>query len=252
MLDDPAKKRYHLLDCFRGIAFINMAVYHALFLLWDMYDIRPLSNIVMEVYQNLICTSFILISGASLTLMKKSIRDILKLALAAAAVSLATYIATPEYFISFGILHFFTLALIIGTLLKPQLLKIPPAAGAAVSLILFSVLRFADDGFGGFFSIRLFDFPKFLYNFPLSFVLGFPSPSYSSGDYFGLIPWIFAYFAGFFIFRLIRANKKASDFFYKNPKPLFVSFLGRHTLILYLIHQPIIYTVLIIIFKLLG
>ena len=124
MLDDPAKKRYHLLDCFRGIAFINMAVYHALFLLWDMYDIRPLSNIVMEVYQNLICTSFILISGASLTLMKKSIRDILKLALAAAAVSLATYIATPEYFISFGILHFFTLALIIGTLLKPQLLKI--------------------------------------------------------------------------------------------------------------------------------
>ena len=246
---DTAKKRLHLLDYFRGIAFVNMAIYHALFLLDDMYNIRPLPDLIMEIYQNLICSGFILISGAALSLMKKSGRDILKLVLAAAAVSVATYIATPEYFISFGILHFFSLALIIGTAVKPLLYKIPPLFGAALNLLLFTLFYAADDGYGGIFALRLFDFPDALYNFPLSFVFGFPSPTYTSGDYFGLIPWIFLYFAGFFIFRIIRENKKALDFFYKNPKPYFLSFFGRNSLIFYLIHQPIIYAVLYVIFK---
>lgn len=61
-----------------------------------------------------------------------------------------------------------------------------------------------------------------------------------STDYFSLIPWFFLFLTGYFLFRLTgRYLKAAPDF--GRCKPLCA--LGRRSLLVYMLHQPVLYGV---------
>ena len=69
--------------------------------------------------------------------------------------------------------------------------------------------------------------------------LGLPGPGFSSADYFPLLPWCFVFAAGTVVGRLAKAGKFPA-WTYPSRVPFF-SFLGRHALLIYIVHQPVIY-----------
>ena len=78
------------------------------------------------------------------------------------------------------------------------------------------------------------------------FILGFDVPIYSA-DYYPLMPWIFLFFVGTFLGRFFK-NGTAPKFFKADVlQP--IGFIGRHTLIIYLLHQPIIYGAMYLFFE---
>lgn len=89
-----------------------------------------------------------------------------------------------------------------------------------------------------FFAIQL---PDALFQTSFLFPFGIPGPGFRSSDYFPLFPWIFVFFAGGF-FGKLAAGGKFPAFAYKSRIP-FLSWMGRHALILYVVHQPVLYGV---------
>ena len=59
-------------------------------------------------------------------------------------------------------------------------------------------------------------------------------------DYFPILPWIFLFIAGYFLNRILKARGWDEKFFARGNVPV-LNWLGRHTLPIYLIHQPVLY-----------
>ena len=97
----------------------------------------------------------------------------------------------------------------------------------------------------GFFSLKLIDLPEFLYQFKYAAFIGFPNDSFRSSDYFPLIAWIFVYILGYFLWRIIKWFGK-EDFFRRRVYAL--DFLGSHSLIIYMLHQPVLMGICFLIF----
>ena len=129
--------------------------------------------------------------------------------------------------------------------LRKVLEKIPAAVGLIVNLIMFVLTRHIARGSFGFPSFHV-EFPKSLYSGYFSAFFGFPNESFFSTDYFALFPWLFLFLCGLFLYRLTK-DKLPDWKFLKVKIPLF-GFVGRHSLLIYLLHQPIIYAVLTVVF----
>lgn len=136
---DVSAKRSDFLDAYRGLAVFLMMVFHF------CWDLRNFSFVEYSIYdpfwvyfRSLILTLFLTAIGWSsyLTLKKGSNqsfwkRDI-KLFLSASAISLVTYIAVPDQWIYFGILHF----IFIASLLTRPFAKWPIASAVIGAVIL--------------------------------------------------------------------------------------------------------------------
>ena len=72
--------------------------------------------------------------------------------------------------------------------------------------------------------------------------LGLPSPSFSSLDYFPLVPWFGVFLIGAALGKTVYASKR-SLLPWRLPQT-FVNFAGRHSLLIYIVHQPLIMGVL--------
>ena len=88
------------------------------------------------------------------------------------------------------------------------------------------------------------DFFKKLYDNNL-FVIGFPSKSFYSNDYFPLIPWIFMFLTGF----EFGAFLKTQNFFNKFGSDSIIAKIGRHSMKIYLAHQVVLYPLVTLIYK---
>ena len=71
--------------------------------------------------------------------------------------------------------------------------------------------------------------------------------SFFSTDYFPLLPWLFLFWAGYFLHHLLGRERLAPLRRSVCP-PL--GWMGRHSLVLYLLHQPVILGVLTAVFRL--
>lgn len=239
----PAKGRLPLLDEVRGLAIIAMVAYHLFYSMAFLFDM-PVGLTVFnaaQAYEPLIVGVFILVSGCSSRLSRSNLKRGLWLIPCAAVVSLVTLFFTPELVIVFGILHFLALAIIIFHFILPLVRKIPPLAGFLCCVFLFAALYGLPEGYIGVpgFSVRL---PEILYRRDFLFWLGFTSPTFGSEDYFPLLPWFFLFLSGAFIGTPL-AEGRAPEFMRRSyARPL--GFLGRHSLVIYLAHQPVILAVL--------
>ena len=137
--------------------------------------------------------------------------------------------------------------LLTGLLEKP-LRQIPPAAGLAVSAVLFALTRNVSAGYLGFGSLRLW-LPQTLYANYVTAYFGFYPWWFYSTDYFALLPWLFLFWAGYFLYGVI-GRQRMEPLRCSVCPPL--GWLGRHSLLLYLLHQPVIYGVLLVVFRVLG
>ena len=215
-------KRLSFIDSYRGLLIICMVIYHFLIDL-NIYGILSRETTYgtpLNLFQAFIAWGFILISGFSCTLSKNNLnRGLLTLG-CAVVISLGTYLFNPEYFVVFGILHFLGCAMIISAAIDLLPDKIPAAYQTVGFLALFAV----------FYMLNI----------------QYPRPMVSS-DYFPVIPWIFLFLTGRAV-GLLCKKQGFPKFFYRVNIP-FLSTIGKHTLIIYMLHQPLLIGILILVLK---
>lgn len=114
-------------------------------------------------------------------------------------------------------------------------------------LFLFYFTRHAADGYLQL-GHWLITPPGFLYANYFTAYLGFYPFGFFSADYFPLIPWLFLFWTGFYLYHLV--GKERLEPLHRSVCPP-LGWLGRNSLMLYLLHQPVIYGVLTVVFLLL-
>lgn len=125
--------------------------------------------------------------------------------------------------------------------LRSLLDRTPPRLGLAVSFLLFLLVRDVNSGFLGFAGVPLLRLPRGWYTNLATAGLGFPAPAFASSDYFALLPWLFLFWTGFYLYRLRPEIPALPDI--RLPG---LSVISRHSLLLYLLHQPVLYAALVL------
>lgn len=233
------KKRYGLIDTLRGFAVLNMIVYHAIWdwnsffdLEWTWYD-----GTAGFVWQQFICWSFILISGFCFLFSSHPYRRGAVIFACGALVSIVTFVILPSAKIEFGILTFLGCAILLTAVLRPFLQKIPRTMGLILSIALFILTRNINDGYLGFASWRPVQIPAWFYQGRVMTYLGFTAPDFFSSDYFSIFPWYFLFLCGFFLYLLCKDTVVME---YLRRGDVVFAFVGRHALLFYILHQPLL------------
>lgn len=237
-----AKPRMHTLDELRGFAIFCMIFYHAFYTI-GYFFMLPWGAWLMNFFapaEPFFAGLFILIAGLSSNLSHSNLERGVKLAMIAGAITIVTYFVLGEKeMIQFGILHMLSVSMMVYGIINKYLKLIPPWLGIIVNSLLFAVcfsVPMHVFGIPPLFSVTL---PDAMYSTPFLFMFGFPQNSFTSSDYFPLIPWMLLFFAGTYIGR-IGILHKFPKFMFKKRIPFF-AFLGRHSLLIYILHQPVIF-----------
>ncbi len=243
--EQAVSPRYPFLDNLRGLTLLSMILYHAV---WDMVYIfgAPWDWFRSQgayLWQQSICWTFILLSGFCQGLAKRPVKNGGKVFGAGLLVMAATWIFMPAERVVFGVLTLIGSCMLLLVPVRRALEQIPPVIGFLTSFLLFAFFKGVNGGWLGFFDIPLLRVPERLYANLCTAYLGFPAADFYSTDYFSLLPWFFLYLTGYFIYFLFRRRGKLR-LPVQNPMPV-VSFMGRHSLIVYLLHQPLVYGALI-------
>ena len=236
------KTRLHLLDALRGFLMINMIAYHGMWNLVYLFGVKAqwYSGTTKYLWQQFICWSFILLSGFCWNFSRNHWKRGLLVFGGGAVVSLVTCVLMPENRILFGVLTCIGSCMILMIPLEKLLKKLPSGLGLALSFGLFFLLRNCPKGSLGFERFVICALPTSLYRNNLTAYLGFPQPGFFSTDYFSLIPWIFLFMAGYFLHRVLESKNLNGKLFARGNVPV-LNWIGRHSLIVYLLHQPILY-----------
>ena len=207
------RKRYNLLDGIRGLAILNMVAYHAIWDLvylygvkWDWYQSEG-----AYVWQQGICWTFILVSG----------------------------FCYPQARVRFGVLTLIGSCMLLMVPLERYLKKAGAAAGLLMSAALFFLTRNVNRGFLGFEKWNFLKLPGEWYDNWIGTYLGFPERGFYSSDYFSLIPWFFLFLTGYFVNRLLY--QKNLLLYLEAGKSKILEILGRYSLQIYVLHQPLLY-----------
>lgn len=235
--------RVFLLDEIRGFAILCMVVYHAVYNLVFLFgvDFPFFTSTFMNTIRDIFAGGFIFISGAVCHFSKSNLkRGALCFGLGM-VLTVGTLIIIPSELIMFGILHLLGVCMMLYPLVSKLLERIPTALAIILFAILFLLTYNIMCGYLGFKGFVYIDLPNSLYSLNL-FPFGMPSTSFFSSDYFPLFPWMFVFFAGTYFGKALKQNKMPKFFYNSHCKPL--GAIGRNTLLIYLLHQPIIFGIM--------
>ncbi len=231
---DALVKRSNFLDAYRGLGVLLMIVFH---FCWDLRNFGFMEYSIYDpfwvYFRSLILTLFMTAIGwstyltfkkntlAESTLSKGSYRAFwkrdAKLFFAAAVISLATYIATPDQWIFFGILHFiFVVSLITRPLAKWPLVSASIGAGIVAAYHLTDLLVFP----GAFVMITNY--------------LGLPQRTL---DIVFPFPWIGVVLIGPLLGYLNCQKWPIPE----HALSHILAFMGRYALPIYLVHQVFLF-----------
>ncbi|MBO5221924.1 MAG: DUF1624 domain-containing protein [Clostridia bacterium] len=242
------KKRYTVPDLLRGIAVLSMIVYHVLWDLVYIFDV-PFPWFRSEgatVVQLGIRWAFLLISGFCWSFGKRALKRGAFVLLCSAVISGVTAIVTPKSLILFGVLTLIGLGMILTVPLHRWTKRVPPLLGLAVCTLLFILTANIRRGAIDIFGYPLVQLPTGLYANYFTACLGFPPTGFHSSDYVPLIPWIFLYWIGYYLYRIMERYNLLNHLSCISQKHL--EWIGRHALIIYMVHQPLIYGILTVLF----
>ena len=123
--------------------------------------------------------------------------------------------------------------------LERYLKKAGAAVGLLMSAALFFLTRNVNRGFLGFEKWNFLKLPGEWYDNWIGTYLGFPERGFYSSDYFSLIPWFFLFLTGYFVNRLLY--QKNLLLYLEAGKSKILEILGRYSLQIYVLHQPLLY-----------
>lgn len=243
---EKENSRWHLIDTLRGIMLISMIFYHALYdlvCIWGI-NLNWFHGSISNIWQLSICSSFILISGFSWQLGKNHFKRGIIVYCCGILITAVTSLVIPQERIIYGILTFIGLMMLVMIPLNKILKKLNYKVGILIFVLLFLLTYNINNHYIGFSKWNL-AIPDVLYKFGWLTIFGFPSDNFISSDYFSLIPWMFMYITGYYMYFPMSNIKNSKILKLKLP---IINFLGKNTLIIYLIHQPIIYMLCYLIF----
>jgi len=216
------------IDALRGIATVAMVAYHFAF---DLAYFRfTTSNFYRDPFwlhsRTAILSSFLLLAGVSLVLAERDDagrsrfwRHVARIAACAIAVSAASYLAFPRSFIWFGVLHAIALSLILVR---------PLASRPWIALALGIAIVVA----GNTLASPAFDQRALGW-------IGFATVKPITEDYVPLAPWTGVMLIGIAAgHALVRNQFRVIAPLTRLPAVL--AWLGRHSLAVYMLHQPIL------------
>lgn len=223
--------RFYLVDAIRGILIILVVLFHLIFDL-NMYNIIDfdLTILFFEVAKAIVVALFCIISGIAQNLSQNSLKRSVKLILVAYIVTLVTFLFNKNSYVLFGILHCLGFSALIYALIKRYIDNLFGRITPVIWAVLFVVLSFIELPY---------------VNIPHLYMFGFMQHGFSSSDYYPLLPWLFAFLLGTSLAKFIIKNKLPIKFYTIRLNPF--ELIGRHTLIIYLLHQPIFIAVLTLI-----
>lgn len=225
--------RFALIDLVRGLAILAMVVYH---FAWDLYYLGFTTTDVMTepgwmALQRSILASFLGLVGAGLVLghsrgirWRAFWRRFALLATAAALVSAGTYAVFPDYFVFFGVLH----AIAIFSLCALPLVRAP----------LWLVLGLA----GAFLAVSASVVVPEFSNRWLAWI-GLWAESPPTTDIVPFFPWFAVVLLGIAAMRLLLASpvRTVLEHWQAGRWTRWLAVAGRWSLIIYLLHQPLLY-----------
>lgn len=253
------KPRLHLIDEYRGFVVLNMIAYHAIWDLVYMFGVnwQWYKSDVGFVWQQWICWSFILVSGFCWKMGKKPLRRGLMLYGAGVIISLVTIMVMPSSKVLFGVLTLLGSSMILMIPMDLICRRISPIVGVMVSFALFLFTYPVNRGYFGFGKQKLISLPQEWYANGFTTYLGFMEKGFFSTDYFSLIPWFFLFMTGYFLYTLLFKRNVCRDEVGQisvNNSSIIkalessicpqLGWIGKHALIIYMLHQPVIYGLL--------
>lgn len=242
------KGRIHLLDEIRGFAIICMVFFHAFYTMTYMFDMK----LGATMYSFFLPVSlwfaglFIVISGISCRLSHSNAARGGKLFAIAVGLSLVTWLLEYKFgmggtMIWFGILHLLSVSMLIYALLHRVIEKVHPLIAVPLLALFFAITYHLPDGYLQFVNYTL-PLPEWLTSCKFLFPFGITHPDFASADYYPIFPWVFLFLIGASVGRRFTGGKLPNFFYNEHLRPL--AYCGRHTLVIYLAHQPIIYGIL--------
>ncbi|WP_261400082.1 heparan-alpha-glucosaminide N-acetyltransferase [Leisingera daeponensis] len=221
------RPRVWAVDAARGAAILAMVIFHFARDM-EMFGLAaPGSTLTggWAVTARITAGSFLFLSGVSLSLAHKDriqwrafARRNAVLALAALLVTIATFAAMPDSFVYFGILHAILAASIIGLAFVGRPAGIPITAAAAVATVWV-------------FYGRSLPLPPWLGWTGLAMS---PRPAL---DLIPIVPWLAPAFLGIGLGKLLNLRKQSRQ---AGLPVRLLCWLGRKSLIIYLLHQPLL------------
>lgn len=229
-----APARIAVIDLARTAALVGMVVFHT------TYDLAMFRHIPAEtpyvgvwpLLARLVAGSFLFLAGVSLWLAHGRgirwpafLRRLAILVVAALGVTVGTYFGVGATFVRFGILHSIALCSVIGLLF----LRLPVAVTLAVAVAAFLA--------PWFLRTEALSAPWLLW-------LGLAPVSPPMVDYVPLLPWLAPFLAGLALARILAQTGTWPRLAAKEPPGpalRWLSWPGRHSLAIYLLHQPVIF-----------
>ena len=227
-----SSKRISLLDAIRGLSVILMICHHFIYDLvtflnapaWFFY------NPVFEIFQPIVAGTFILVSGISSRFSRSNVKRGFKVIAAALVVTLVTTAFKSP--VIFGILHFLGVSMVFYGLTqniweKNRGLSMPIFCTALIVITAFILNAFNPVQANWLWAIGLYNNQFF------------------SADYFPIFPWIFVFLLGTWLGEVIKEKRLPEWFYSANPR--FLSLVGRKAFLIYLLHQPVILGIVMLI-----
>ncbi len=232
--------RFWEIDCLRGFAVLLMLLYHFLYDLdfFELSEIQLRSGPILYAGR-FSALLFILISGTALSISHSRALDKefsgngtekfsrylergIKLYLLGLLLTGITWIFLPEEYIIFGILHFFGVS----------------------SVLVYPFLKYGKENlfFSLFFGLSGLYLRNISFGFSSLLWLGFTPENFRTLDYFPIFPWFGVLLAGVFLGNLLyTGGKRQFEIPYTGKDPFLglLSRVGKQSLIIYFIHQPL-------------
>lgn len=224
-----------------------MVFYHGCYNLAEIFrlDFPFFYSWPMQFLQLLIAGDFIFISGAVSRYSRSNLKRGLQIFGCGMALTVVTAVVIPGQIVRFGVLHLLGFSMVFFALTRKLLDRLHPTAGLLLCTAVFLGTYFAASGYIGFPPLAA-PLPPGLYATPFLFWLGLPGPGFFSSDYFPVFPWLFFFLAGSYCGVFLKQGRFPGWVY--RPHVRWLSGVGRHTLLIYMLHQPVLYGVMTLLF----
>jgi uncharacterized membrane protein len=232
-----ARPRLPAVDVARGVALAAMIIYH---FSWDLsflgfVRVDVATHPAWRAFAMAIAGSFLFLVGCGLVLAhpgrvrwRSFARRLGTVAAAAAVITAATLLIFPDSFIFFGILHMIA----VGSLLALPFLRAPPWLTIVAALVVLALPRFI--------ASPVFDPPWLAWT-------GFYANAPLTNDFEPVFPWLAPVLLGVAAARIVVGSSligRLAALRVRSRPARMLAAMGRRSLVIYLVHQPLLLAVL--------